>query len=283
MAKLIDGKLVSSKIRLEISQETAEFIQKTGIQPHLVVIIVGNDAASMTYVNNKKKACEDVGFKSTVIEVPEETPEVDLLEQIKKLNEDWTVHGILVQLPLPSHINEMKVIEAISPKKDVDGFHPESAASLFLGKDGFVPCTPAGVMELLDAINYDLEGKEVVVVGRSNNVGKPVALLALQKNATVTIAHSRTTNLKEVCARADVLIAAVGKAEMITEDYVKEGAVVIDIGINRKADGKLCGDVKFDEVAPKTSAITPVPGGVGPMTVTLLMKNTVEAYKRGMK
>ena len=280
---LIDGKLISNQIKTELSKEVEQLKEKYGRSPKLAVILVGENPASHVYVRNKEKACEKVGIENLLIKKDDTISEEELLEIITQLNNDDMVDGILVQLPLPSHINEMKVIEAISPKKDVDGFHPESAASLFLGKDGFVPCTPAGVMELLDAINYDLEGKEVVVVGRSNNVGKPVALLALQKNATVTIAHSRTTNLKEVCARADVLIAAVGKAEMITEDYVKEGAVVIDIGINRKADGKLCGDVKFDEVAPKTSAITPVPGGVGPMTVTLLMKNTVEAYKRGMK
>ena len=280
---LIDGKLISNQIKTELSKEVEQLKEKYGRSPKLAVILVGENPASHVYVRNKEKACEKVGIENLLIKKDDTISEEELLEIITQLNNDDTVDGILVQLPLPSHINEMKVIEAISPKKDVDGFHPESAASLFLGKDGFVPCTPAGVMELLDAINYDLEGKEVVVVGRSNNVGKPVALLALQKNATVTIAHSRTTNLKEVCARADVLIAAVGKAEMITADYVKEGAIVIDIGINRKADGKLCGDVKFDEVAPKTSAITPVPGGVGPMTVTLLMKNTVEAYKRGMK
>lgn len=280
---LIDGKLISNQIKTELSKEVEQLKEKYGRSPKLAVILVGENPASHVYVRNKEKACEKVGIENLLIKKDDTISEEELLEIITQLNNDDTVDGILVQLPLPSHINEMKVIEAISPKKDVDGFHPESAASLFLGKDGFVPCTPAGVMELLDAINYDLNGKEVVVVGRSNNVGKPVALLALQKNATVTIAHSRTTNLKEVCARADVLIAAVGKAEMITADYVKEGAIVIDIGINRKADGKLCGDVRFDEVAPKTSAITPVPGGVGPMTVTLLMKNTVEAYKRGMK
>ena len=280
---LIDGKLISNQIKTELSKEVEQLKEKYGRSPKLAVILVGENPASHVYVRNKEKACEKVGIENLLIKKDDTISEEELLEIITQLNNDDMVDGILVQLPLPSHINEMKVIEAISPKKDVDGFHPESAASLFLGKDGFVPCTPAGVMELLDAINYDLNGKEVVVVGRSNNVGKPVALLALQKNATVTIAHSRTTNLKEVCARADVLIAAVGKAEMITADYVKEGAIVIDIGINRKADGKLCGDVKFDEVAPKTSAITPVPGGVGPMTVTLLMKNTVEAYKRGMK
>ena len=279
----IDGKLISNQIKEELSKEVQSLKETYGRAPKLAVILVGEDPASHVYVRNKEKACEKVGIENLLIKKEDTITEDELLGMIDELNNDETVDGILVQLPLPRHINEMKVVEAISPKKDVDGFHPESAASLFLNREGFVPCTPAGVMELLDAINYDLEGKEVVVVGRSNNVGKPVALLALQKNATVTIAHSRTKNLKEVCARADVLIAAVGRAEMITAEYVKDGAVIIDIGINRKADGKLCGDVKFDEVAPKASAITPVPGGVGPMTVTLLMKNTVEAYKRGMK
>ena len=261
---LIDGKLISNQIKEELHKEVLELKNKYGRTPKLAVILVGDDPASHVYVRNKEKACEKVGIENLLIKKDASITEEELLIMIDELNNDDTVDGILVQLPLPRHINEMKVVEAISPKKDVDGFHPESAASLFLNREGFLPCTPAGVMALLDAINYDLEGKEVVVVGRSNNVGKPVALLALQKNATV-------------------IIAAVGKPEMITADYVKEGAVVIDIGINRKADGKLCGDVKFDEVAPKTSAITPVPGGVGPMTVTLLMKNTVEAYKRGMK
>lgn len=279
MAKLIDGKLVSSKIRLEISQETAEFIQKTGIQPHLVVIIVGNDAASMTYVKNKKKACEDVGFKSTVIELPEETPEVDLLEQIKELNEDLTVHGILVQLPLPKHIDEQKVIDTISVKKDVDGFHPYQVGALVSGLPCLKPCTPSGVIELLKAYNIDMAGRHAVIVGRSHIVGKPLIQLLLDENATVTVCHSRTQNLAEFTKSADILIVAIGRAHFITADMVKEGAVVIDVGINRLETGKLVGDVLYDEVFEKASYITPVPGGVGPMTITMLLKNTLKAAK----
>ena len=279
MAKLIDGKLVSSKIRLEISQETAEFIQKTGIQPHLVVIIVGNDAASMTYVKNKKKACEDVGFKSTVIELPEETPEVELLEQIKELNEDLTVHGILVQLPLPKHIDEQKVIDTISVKKDVDGFHPYQVGALVSGLPCLKPCTPSGVIELLKAYNIDMTGRHAVIVGRSHIVGKPLIQLLLDENATVTVCHSRTQNLAEFTKSADILIVAIGRAHFITADMVKEGAVVIDVGINRLETGKLVGDVLYDEVFEKVSYITPVPGGVGPMTITMLLKNTLKAAK----
>ena len=279
MAKLIDGKLVSSKIRLEISQETAEFIQKTGIQPHLVVIIVGNDAASMTYVKNKKKACEDVGFKSTVIELPEETPEVELLEQIKKLNEDLTVHGILVQLPLPKHIDEQKVIDTISVKKDVDGFHPYQVGALVSGLPCLKPCTPSGVIELLKAYNIDMAGRHAVIVGRSHIVGKPLIQLLLDQNATVTVCHSRTQNLAEFTKSADILIVAIGRAHFITADMVKEGAVVVDVGINRLETGKLVGDVLYDDVFEKASYITPVPGGVGPMTITMLLKNTLKAAK----
>lgn len=279
MAKLIDGKLVSSKIRLEISQETAEFIQKTGIQPHLVVIIVGNDAASMTYVKNKKKACEDVGFKSTVIELPEETPEVELLEQIKELNEDLTVHGILVQLPLPKHIDEQKVIDTISVKKDVDGFHPYQVGALVSGLPCLKPCTPSGVIELLKAYNIDMAGRHAVIVGRSHIVGKPLIQLLLDQNATVTVCHSRTQNLAEFTKSADILIVAIGRAHFITADMVKEGAVVIDVGINRLETGKLVGDVLYDDIFEKASYITPVPGGVGPMTITMLLKNTLKAAK----
>lgn len=278
---IIDGKAISNQIKQDLAKEVEILKATYGRAPKLAVILVGEDPASQVYVRNKEKACEKIGIENLLIRKEDTLTENELLEMIHVLNNDETVDGILVQLPLPSHINEMKVIEAISPLKDVDGFHPESIASLFLNREGFLPCTPAGVIELLDAINYDIKGKEVVVVGRSHNVGKPLALLALQRNATVTIAHSKTENLKDVCKRADVLMCAVGKPEMITADYVKDGAVVIDIGINRKENGKLCGDVKYDEVAPKTTAITPVPGGVGPMTVTLLMKNTVEAYKRG--
>ncbi len=279
MEKLIDGKLVSSKIRLEISQETEEFIQKTGIQPHLVVIIVGNDAASMTYVKNKKKACEDVGFKSTVIELPEETPEVELLEQIKELNEDLSVHGILVQLPLPKHIDEQKVIDTISVNKDVDGFHPYQVGALVSGLPCLKPCTPSGVIELLKAYNIEMTGRHAVIVGRSHIVGKPLIQLLLDENATVTVCHSRTQNLAEFTKSADILIVAIGRAHFITADMVKEGAVVIDVGINRLETGKLVGDVLYDDVFEKASYITPVPGGVGPMTITMLLKNTLKAAK----
>jgi len=279
MAKLIDGKLVSSEIRLEISQETAEFIQKTGIQPHLVVIIVGNDAASMTYVKNKKKACEDVGFKSTVIELPEETPEVELLEQIKELNEDLTVHGILVQLPLPKHIDEQKVINTISVKKDVDGFHPYQVGALVSGLPCLKPCTPSGVIELLKAYNIEMTGRHAVIVGRSHIVGKPLIQLLLDENATVTVCHSRTQNLAEFTKSADILIVAIGRAHFITADMVKDGAVVVDVGINRLETGKLVGDVLYDDVFEKASYVTPVPGGVGPMTITMLLKNTLKAAK----
>lgn len=279
MAKLIDGKLVSSEIRLEISQETAEFIQKTGIQPHLVVIIVGNDAASMTYVKNKKKACEDVGFKSTVIELPLETTEGELLDRIQELNDDLTVHGILVQLPLPKHIDEQKVINTISVKKDVDGFHPYQVGALVSGLPCLKPCTPSGVIELLKAYNIEMTGRHAVIVGRSHIVGKPLIQLLLDENATVTVCHSRTQNLAEFTKSADILIVAIGRAHFITADMVKEGAVVVDVGINRLETGKLVGDVLYDEVFEKASYVTPVPGGVGPMTITMLLKNTLKAAK----
>ncbi|MBQ4164460.1 MAG: bifunctional methylenetetrahydrofolate dehydrogenase/methenyltetrahydrofolate cyclohydrolase FolD [Turicibacter sp.] len=279
MAKLIDGKLVSSEIRLEISQETAEFIQKTGIQPHLVVIIVGNDAASMTYVKNKKKACEDVGFKSTVIELPLETTEGELLDRIQELNDDLTVHGILVQLPLPKHIDEQKVINTISVKKDVDGFHPYQVGALVSGLPCLKPCTPSGVIELLKAYNIEMTGRHAVIVGRSHIVGKPLIQLLLDENATVTVCHSRTQNLAEFTKSADILIVAIGRAHFITADMVKDGAVVVDVGINRLETGKLVGDVLYDDVFEKASYVTPVPGGVGPMTITMLLKNTLKAAK----
>ncbi|MBQ8994118.1 MAG: bifunctional methylenetetrahydrofolate dehydrogenase/methenyltetrahydrofolate cyclohydrolase FolD [Turicibacter sp.] len=279
MAKLIDGKLVSSEIRLGISQETAEFIQKTGIQPHLVVIIVGNDAASMTYVKNKKKACEDVGFKSTVIELPLETTEGELLDRIQELNDDLTVHGILVQLPLPKHIDEQKVINTISVKKDVDGFHPYQVGALVSGLPCLKPCTPSGVIELLKAYNIEMTGCHAVIVGRSHIVGKPLIQLLLDENATVTVCHSRTQNLAEFTKSADILIVAIGRAHFITSDMVKEGAVVVDVGINRLETGELVGDVLYDDVFEKASYVTPVPGGVGPMTITMLLKNTLKAAK----
>ena len=276
--QLLDGKKVSEDIKNEIAAEVAQMKANGEKVPHLAAIIVGNDGASLTYVGSKVKSCERVGFESTLIKMPSTTSETELLKKIKELNENDDIDGFIVQLPLPKQIDTQKIIEAIDPSKDVDGFHPENVAKLFLGQRSLVPCTPKGMMVLLDEINYDLTGKEVVVVGRSNIVGKPVALLCLQKNATVTIAHSKTKNLKEVCQRADVLIAAVGHAKMINSDYVKEGAVVLDVGINRDENNKLCGDVDFEDVKDKVYAITPVPGGIGPMTITMLLQNTLEAF-----
>ena len=243
----------------------------------LAVIQVGNDPASSVYVNNKKKGCEFIGIESLSYELPEETTEDELLDLIQKLNGDDKVNGILVQLPLPKHIDEDKVIQTITPSKDVDGFHPHSVGCLCIGQKGYVSCTPAGIIQLLKRSNIEIAGKECVIIGRSNIVGKPMSLLMLRENATVTVAHSRTENLKEVCKRADILIVAVGKPKMVTADYVKEGAVVIDVGIHRNENNKLCGDVDFDDVAPHCSAITPVPGGVGPMTIAMLMNNCVES------
>lgn len=275
---IISGKDISTKIKEQLKQEVEEIKTKYNRLPKLAVILVGDNQASQVYVRNKERGCEYIGIDSLKIVHDESFSEEELLKEINELNNDDTVDGILVQLPLPKHINEDKVLEAIIPSKDVDGFHPDNVAKLFLGQDSLVPCTPKGMMVLLDEINYDLTGKEVVVVGRSNIVGKPVALLCLQKNATVTIAHSRTANLKEVCKRADVLIAAVGKAKMINREYVKEGAVVLDVGINRDENNKLCGDVDFEDVKDLVSAITPVPGGIGPMTITMLLQNTLEAF-----
>ena len=274
---IINGKEISTQIKDEIKNEIENIKANYKRLPKLVVILIGDNQASQTYVRNKERACHYVHMESLVIR-HDDLSEEELLKEIEQLNQDDTVDGILVQLPLPQHINEEKVLEAIRPDKDVDGFHPENVARLFLGQHSLVPCTPKGMMVLLDKINYDLTGKEVVVVGRSHIVGKPVALLCLQKNATVTIAHSRTENLKDVCQRADVLIAAVGKAKMINSDYVKEGAVVLDVGINRDENHKLCGDVDFEDVKDKVYAITPVPGGIGPMTITMLLKNTLEAF-----
>lgn len=275
---IISGKDISTKIKEQLKQEVEEIKTKYNRLPKLAVILVGDNQASQVYVRNKERGCEYIGIDSLKIVHDESFSEEELLKEIDELNNDDTVDGILVQLPLPKHINEDKVLEAIIPSKDVDGFHPDNVAKLFLGQDSLVPCTPKGMMVLLDEINYDLTGKEVVVVGRSNIVGKPVALLCLQKNATVTIAHSRTANLKEVCKRADVLIAAVGKAKMINREYVKEGVVVLDVGINRDENNKLCGDVDFEDVKDLVSAITPVPGGIGPMTITMLLQNTLEAF-----
>ncbi|MDD6711884.1 MULTISPECIES: bifunctional methylenetetrahydrofolate dehydrogenase/methenyltetrahydrofolate cyclohydrolase FolD [Sharpea] len=278
--KLINGKEISTKTKNMIKAEIEE-IRKTGKRvPKLAVILVGDNQASQVYVRNKEKACAYVGMESLRINRDANFSEEDLLKLIDELNHDESVDGILVQLPLPKTIDEEKVLKAIAPEKDVDGFHPANIAKLFLNEEGFIPCTPYGMMVMLEEIGYDLDGKEVVVVGRSNIVGKPVALLALHHNATVTIAHSHTKNLQEVTSRADVLIAAIGKAKFFTADYVKEGAVVLDVGMNRDENGKLCGDVDFDDVKEKVSAITPVPGGVGPMTIAMLMKNTLLSYKR---
>ena len=276
MPRLIDGKAISTAIKNELKKEVAD----NNIKATLAVIQVGNDPASSVYVGNKKKACEYIGIGSASYELPEETSEEELLKLIDDLNADDSINGILVQLPVPKHIDDKKIIERISPLKDVDGFHPESVGNLCIGQDGFVSCTPAGIIELLKRSDVLIEGKECVVIGRSNIVGKPMALLLLANNGTVTICHSRTKNLKEVCKRADILVAAVGKPKMITSEYIKEGAVVIDVGIHRQDDGKLCGDVDYEDVAPHTSAITPVPGGVGPMTIAMLMVNCVKAAKR---
>ena len=279
MAVIIDGKTVSAAVKEKVREEVLEFINETGKTPGLAVIVVGNDPASAVYVRNKHKACEASGMNSIQMPMPEETTEEELLSKIEELNTDPSVNGILVQLPLPKHINEERVINAISPLKDVDAFHPTNVGNIVIGKQTFLPCTPAGIIELLDYYNISVEGKECVVLGRSNIVGKPMMLLLLGKNGTVTVCHSRTKNLEEVTKRADILVVAIGKAEFITKNMVKPGAVVIDVGINRLADGKLVGDVKFDEVSDIASAITPVPGGVGPMTIAMLMKNTLTAAK----
>lgn len=275
MTHIIDGKKISDEVKAEIRQKT-DALREKGIEITLAVIQVGNNPASSVYVRNKKRACEVVGIRSLSYELPEETTEEELLNLIDELNRRSDVNGILLQLPLPAHINEDKMLLAITPEKDVDGFHPMNVGALCVGKPGFVSCTPAGIIELLKRSHIDISGKECVVIGRSNIVGKPMAHLLLAENATVTIAHSKTADLKAVASRADILVVAVGRPKMITADYVKEGAVVIDVGINRNADNKLCGDVDFESVAPKCSAITPVPGGVGPMTIAMLMKNCVE-------
>lgn len=272
---LIDGKAVSAAVKGRIRKEIEEEKLKIG----LAVVIVGNDQASRVYVNNKKKACELCGIKSYEYALPEETTEYQLLKLIDDLNNDSSVNGILVQLPLPKHINEKEVIGYISPEKDVDAFNAVNVGKIMIGDYSFLPCTPAGVMELIHSTGTEISGKECVVIGRSNIVGKPMAMLLLHENATVTICHSKTANLKEVCGRADILVSAVGKAGFVTADMVKEGAVVIDVGMNRNAEGKLCGDVDFENVKDKCSFITPVPGGVGPMTIAMLMENTLRAKK----
>lgn len=279
MTKIIDGKAISMQIKKEIKKEAAS-LKEQGKNVTLAVIQVGDNPASCVYVRNKKKGCEYIGIGSLSYELKEETTQEELLSLIRELNAREDVNGILVQLPLPAHIDEDTVIREIDPKKDVDGFHPQSVGALCIGQPGFVSCTPAGIIELLKRSGVSLEGKECVILGRSNIVGKPMALLMLRENATVTIAHSRTKNLAEVTKRADILIVAIGKPKMITREYVKEGAVVIDVGINRDQNNKLCGDVDFDDVAPVCSAITPVPGGVGPMTIAMLLNNCMESVRK---
>ena len=283
MATIIDGKLVTAKIREEIKNESAAFEKETGIKPGLAVIIVGDDPASQVYVRNKGKACEEVGFYSEIHRLPAETTEEELLSLVHSLNENEKIHGILVQSPLPKHLDEALIVNNIRYEKDVDAFHPVNVGKIMIGDYNFLPCTPAGVMELLKAYDIDVCGKEVAVVGRSNIVGKPQAMLMLHANATVTICHSRTKTLKEVLNRADVVVMAIGEAKFLTADMIKEGAVVIDVGMNRDENGKLCGDVDFEECEKKASYITPVPGGVGPMTITMLMKNTLTAAKTSVK
>lgn len=278
MAKIISGKEVSAQVKEQVRLEN-EQLKFKGIETGLAVVIVGDDPASRVYVNNKKKACETVGFKSFEYALPEETTQEQLLELVQVLNNDEKVNGILVQLPLPKHIDETSIINAISPNKDVDAFHPINVGKIMVGDYAFLPCTPAGVMELIKSTGMDISGKECVVIGRSNIVGKPMAMLLLHSNGTVTICHSRTKNLAEVCSKADILVASVGKPNFVTADMVKNGAIVIDVGINRLENGKLCGDVNFAEVEPKASYITPVPGGVGPMTIAMLMRNTLTASK----
>ncbi len=278
MARIIDGKMISTIIKDEC-REKAAALKKQGREVCLAVIQVGSDPASSVYVNNKKKACAYIGINSLSYELEEKTTQEELIELIAKLNERKDVNGILVQLPLPKHIDENAVIKAIDPKKDVDGFHPQSVGALCIGQPGFVSCTPAGIIELLKRSDVDICGKRCVIIGRSNIVGKPMALLMLRENATVTIAHSKTDDLREVCKRADILIVAMGKPKFIDASYVKEGAVVIDVGIHRNENNKLCGDVEFESVSKQASAITPVPGGVGPMTIAMLMKNCVDSIE----
>lgn len=279
MSNIINGKEISASVKERIRLETEKLFNETGVKPGLAVIIVGDDPASRIYVNNKKKACTDIGFNSWEYALPAETTEAELLELINKLNADPGVHGILCQLPLPKHLDEKTVINAIDPKKDVDAFHPVNVGKIMIGDYDFLPCTPAGVMELIHSTGVSVSGKKCVVVGRSNIVGKPMAMLLLHESGTVTICHSRTKDLAAECREADILVVATGVAKMVKGDMVKEGAVVIDVGMDRDENGKLCGDVDFDSVAPKASFITPVPGGVGPMTIAMLMSNTLTACK----
>ncbi len=274
--QIIDGKEVSAAVRLQIAQEVQE-LKSRNIEPGLAVIIVGNDPASRIYVNNKKKACEQTGINSFEYALPEETTTEELISLIEELNDNSKVNGILCQLPVPKQIDEEKVLNAISPDKDVDAFHPVNCGRVMTGDYKFAPCTPAGMVEMLKYYNIPIEGKHCVIIGRSNIVGKPMALLMLKNNATVTVCHSKTQNLADITRQADILVAAVGKAKFVTADMIKEGAVVLDVGMNRQENGKLCGDVDFDAVCEKASYITPVPGGVGPMTITMLLKNTLVA------
>lgn len=283
MAKILDGKAVSQRVKDDLKKETEKFVKDNGFAPGLAVVIVGNDPASRVYVNSKKRACEEIGYYSEEHALCESTTEDELLNLVEKLNNDDKIHGILVQLPLPKHINEETIINAINPKKDVDAFHPVNVGKIMIGNFDFLPCTPAGVMELIKESGISLEGKNCVVIGRSNIVGKPQAMLLLHKNATVTICHSKTKNLKEIAQTADVLVVAVGRTQMITGDYIKEGAVVIDVGMNRLENKKLVGDVDFESASKKASYITPVPGGVGPMTIAMLMKNTLTAAKKALE
>ncbi|HBJ9154030.1 TPA: bifunctional methylenetetrahydrofolate dehydrogenase/methenyltetrahydrofolate cyclohydrolase FolD [Listeria monocytogenes] len=279
MGEIIDGKKLAKEIQEKVTREVAELV-KEGKKPGLAVVLVGDNQASRTYVRNKQKRTEEAGMKSVLIELPENVTEEKLLSVVEELNEDKTIHGILVQLPLPEHISEEKVIDTISYDKDVDGFHPVNVGNLFIGKDSFVPCTPAGIIELIKSTGTQIEGKRAVVIGRSNIVGKPVAQLLLIENATVTIAHSRTKDLPQLAKEADILVVATGLAKFVKKDYIKPGAVVIDVGMDRDENNKLCGDVDFDDVVEEAGFITPVPGGVGPMTITMLLANTLKAAKR---
>ena len=279
MANLINGKEIAAQVKAEVAKDAEQLAEKFGATPGLAVVIVGDDPASKIYVRNKKKACEEVGFYSEEIALHEKTSQKELLDLIDTLNKRVDIDGILVQLPLPKHLNEKTIIGAISPKKDVDAFSPFNVGRVMIGEYRFLPCTPAGVMELIKSTGVEIEGKNCVVIGRSNIVGKPMAMMLLHENGTVTVCHSKTQNLAEVTSKADILVSAVGKANFVTADMVKEGAVVIDVGMNHDDEGKLCGDVKFDEVEPKAGYITPVPGGVGPMTIAMLMKNTLTAAK----
>ncbi|EAK8497124.1 bifunctional methylenetetrahydrofolate dehydrogenase/methenyltetrahydrofolate cyclohydrolase FolD [Listeria monocytogenes] len=279
MGEIIDGKKLAKEIQEKVTREVAELV-KEGKQPGLAVVLVGDNQASLTYVRNKQKRTEEAGMKSVLIELPENVTEEKLLSVVEELNEDKTIHGILVQLPLPEHISEEKIIDTISFDKDVDGFHPVNVGNLFIGKDSFVPCTPAGIIELIKSTGTQIEGKRAVVIGRSNIVGKPVAQLLLNENATVTIAHSRTKDLPQVAKEADILVVATGLAKFVKKDYIKPGAIVIDVGMDRDENNKLCGDVDFDDVVQEAGFITPVPGGVGPMTITMLLANTLKAAKR---